>query len=1516
MTNSTLWREFQSGDSLVLRLLRFLVFGGGILFLCYTAVLPLAWPGQLRLAILLILAALWANRSSTSHIATLTLLLLSLYSTFRYGFWRAATIVAFFRDPFIHWSAGDAFLILVLFLAELYAFLTLGLGYLQVLWPLRRMPVPLPDDPADWPAVDLLIPTVDESLTVLRPTVLAALNIDWPAEKLHVYILDDGDREQVRFFAEEAGAGYIARSERTHAKAGNLNHALPQLQSTYIAVFDSDHVPTRSFLQLTMGWMLRDSRLAMLQTPHHFYSPDPFERNLGQFRSVPAEGELFYRVLQEGNDFWNAASFCGSCAILRRSSLDQVGGFASETLTEDAHTSLRLQMDGWNTAYLNIPQAAGLATERLSSYIRQRIRWAQGMLQVLRLENPLTAPGLSAGQRLCYFHAMAHFLFALPRLIFLTAPIVYLLFGSTVLPGFWGAILAYAVPHLLLSFLCSNRVQGRHRHAFWDQVYETVLAPFLLFPTLAALFSSGSRRFEVTRKGGTVDRDYFDRRIAWPYLLLLALNLAGVFCAIARLIHLPRFHVPARLGFLNWPAHLYAPHQAGIVAVNLVWVLWNIVLLGVAIAVARETQQRRESIRLSVKLPSDILLPGGSMLQGVTSDLSYGGVRTHVSGNAHIAPGDSIKFVFPLLDGSATIPATVVAYGSGELRARFDRLSLQEDESLVTLLYSRADSWLQSDTHPDPLHPLRSLARLLRLSLRGILGIGRRSRSSLASTVAPLLLLAFALTAHTSAQDASQPSTAPTVSAPATSQLAPTRRLRATSLAPATAPTPAADTFAQVLTLSDLGLPPGSILRGNGSSQTLNFSLSRDRLVKLADLKLRYRTAPNLIPASSQIVVTLNGTVVGALAPSSTGALSTDFTLTLPPDLLHHQNQLVFQLLAHVSNSCDDPANSTVWAQLDPASTIELSGSRLTMTSDLASLPLPFYDAGGSRRATVPIVFAAQPTTTSIQAAAIVASWFGALSAPRQLRFPVSIGTIPSGNVILLAERDADLPTSLRDSSADASTGPAIAIRPNPSDPTSSILVVSGSTPDDLLTAARALVLHQVTWQGPRVLIRNFVLPAARHPDDAPRWLRTDTIQTFADLTRTARATEATPDAFEASGSNTVSVPLNLPPDLDYADRENLPLRLDYRYNSVAVAQGSSLQVYLNGAYLSSTPLPHADRASRVLETLIPVPVADLRPFRNLLQFRFDLHPAANHDCATPPASIPAAIVPDSALDLTGISHSAVLPNLQLFASAGFPFTRLADLAETTVVLPSQPTPAELQLLLGLMAHFGAQTGYPALRVIIAGNSSIQPGRDYLVLGTVSDQPALSAFGRAAPVQLDPNGLHIQPSSGLLGTARWWRASTAEQGSELLTSGGLPDALLQQFNWPASSSRSVVAITLRDDSAAAKFLTAFEDATRMPDSTPPPGSNASLAAASSAPGIAHNVTALRDGRFASYLVPAAQYRVGQNTLLERLTRTLQQFPWIIAVVAILFCFLMAILLQAHLRRRARERLHPTPPTDL
>ena len=162
-------------------------------------------------------------------------------------------------------------------------------------------------------------------------------------------------------------------------------------------------------------------------------------------------------------------------------------------------------MKGWGTAYINIPQAAGLATERLSAHVGQRIRWARGMIQILRTDNPLFAPGLKLPQRLCYFNAMSHFLYAVPRLVFLSAPLIFLLLNHTNIPGYWAAILAYALPHLALSNVTNSRIQGEHRHSFWNEIYETVLSPYILLPTVMALINPKLGKFNVTAKGGVVN---------------------------------------------------------------------------------------------------------------------------------------------------------------------------------------------------------------------------------------------------------------------------------------------------------------------------------------------------------------------------------------------------------------------------------------------------------------------------------------------------------------------------------------------------------------------------------------------------------------------------------------------------------------------------------------------------------------------------------------------------------------------------------------------------------------------------------------------------------------------------------------------------------------------------------------------------------------------------------------------------------------------------------------------------
>ncbi|WP_371320473.1 UDP-forming cellulose synthase catalytic subunit [Enterobacter soli] len=581
-----------------------------------------------------------------------------------------------------------------LFLAEVYVWVLLLLNYLQTIWPLKREIVPLPDDMSLWPTVDVYIPTYNESLDVVRDTVLAAQCIDYPRDKMKIYLLDDGKRREFAVFAADVGVGYITRNDNSHAKAGNLNHAMKLTQGELITVFDCDHVATRIFLQATVGGFLKDPKLALVQTPHYFYSPDPFERNLSVGRNIPNEGTLFYGPIQQGNDNWNATFFCGSCAVIRRSALEEIGGFAVETVTEDAHTALKMQRLGWKSAFLDIPLAAGLATERLVLHVIQRTRWARGMTQIFRLDNPLFGRGLTIQQRLCYLSAMLYYQFALPRIAFLTAPLAYLLFNLNIIHSSASLVFAYALPHLFLAIYINSRMNGRYRYSFWGEIYDLVLAFHLVLPTVVTMFFPKRGKFNVTDKGALLDVGYFDFRVVRPHLVIAILLGIGVIAGIVRAF-----------------AHDYYGVDPRVIALNVGWGLYSLIFLLAAIAVARETRQTRKTIRIDVTIPVLIHYASGISSRSQTADLSMGGCRIELPDDRHLT--DEIEEIELLLQsGAISIPVKVVTTDERYIRLMFDDIPLSRRRELVRVVLARADAWIQPPKPQD--NPFRSLATIVR----------------------------------------------------------------------------------------------------------------------------------------------------------------------------------------------------------------------------------------------------------------------------------------------------------------------------------------------------------------------------------------------------------------------------------------------------------------------------------------------------------------------------------------------------------------------------------------------------------------------------------------------------------------------------------------------------------------------------------------------------------------------------------------------------------------------------------
>ncbi len=1467
-----------------------------------TTPLSLTWQAVFGFGTMMV--ALWINRTQ-GRLATHVMILLSILASSRYIYWRATESLGVGGD---FRNGMDYFFAIGLLLAELYAFLVLLLGYFQVLWPLNRKPVPMPRDTSSWPMVDVFIPTFNEPLKVVRPTILAAMDMDWPREKLNIYVLDDGRREDFRAFCEEVGATHITRNSSKHAKAGNLNSALGKTSGEYIAIFDCDHIPTRSFLQVTMGWFLKDTKLSMMQTPHHFFSPDPFERNLGTFRKVPNEGELFYGLLQDGNDFWNATFFCGSCAVIRREALLEVGGIAVETVTEDAHTALKMHRRGWTTAYLNIPQAAGLATESLSAHVGQRIRWARGMAQIFRIDNPLLGRGLSFAQRLCYSNAMLHFFYGLPRIVFLTAPLSYLFFEAHIIAASALMIAAYALPHLLHSTLTNSRIQGPHRFSFWAEVYETVLATYILVPTILALINPKLGTFNVTAKGGMNKVEYFDRDIAKPYVIILALNVAGFIVGIGR--------------FLYWNSH-----EVDTVVLNMVWTIYNIIIIGAALAVAWEARQVRKTIRVNTTIGAWVRTASGSApVQASTIDLSEGGTSLKLAEAMVVPAGADLQVALSPERQLVWMPAKVVRSDGTVLALEFQPLNVDQERQLVYALFGRADAWVNwaAERPIDRLgesfrvildYGLYGSIRFFTLSLQNftskIMNALRRvfsfAKPSRAATWLPAAVLCGLLAASPSPSwaQAEQHSNAATLQAEETSPVNVTESdgvaaadAVASTQAPSALEVRATSAESRVLSFQALGVNKPIRLRGVQGEIALPVAVRDDEIVTRARLNLKFSHSPALIFPLSHINVLVNNELAATIPLSADTAGGAERIIDIDPKLFVEYNQIGLQLISHYTMDCEDPVHTTLWSIVSNKSTLELQTQPLPIAKDLNRLPQPFFDERDARRLTLPFVFAGTPSLDELDAAGVAASWFGALANYRGARFPVYLDKLPPGHAVVFVTGNK-VPAGLSLPGDDASS--KVVLMENPRSPNSLLLVVKGSNGDGLRIAARSLAVGTQALSGQSTVIREFTEPGARKPYDAPRWVPTDRKVQLGELARSWQ--------LESSGlyPEVIKVDFHAPPDLFTWRSKGMKLDLNYRYTPT-VGSKSTLNVNINNEFVQAIALAYTgeEKAAEKRINLPFVSQADAQSHAavyvpeykfssdNTLQFQYYFERKKEGACKDVILdNLRGAIDEDSTLDFTAFPHYAALPELTMFANGGFPFTRMADLSETAIIMPDTISAEEVEAYLTIMGRFGSSTGYPAFRFQLGKAADVRnfSGKDLVVLGSYGNQPLMSQWADQMPMSVVNGATSLKVIGPVERMRAKWQGrdidAAMDHAGRVVLEAGRSLGAIMSFESPLSSDRTVVMFTAGD----AKRLTEV----------------ANLYTESGKSQFVRGDLVLFNGDQINNYLLGNQYHVGKLPLLMGLRWWFSRQPVILILLCLLAAFALAIVLYRVLRGMATAR---------
>ncbi|HLZ34280.1 MAG TPA: glycosyl hydrolase family 8 [Nitrospira sp.] len=498
-------------------------------------------------------------------------------------------------------EVGGPFISLSLWFAELYAFSTVVLLAVQV--GLRRKPEPvaLPSLSTEFqPSVDLLIPIYSESCDILEKTLIGADGIDYGNKRL--YVLDDSHREEVRALAERYGAIYFKGPKR-HAKAGNLNQALGQTAGELVVVFDTDHIPVSTFLKETVPFFA-DPRMGFVQTPHHFYNQDIFQRALGTGVRIPNEQDFFNHAIQGGRHSWGGAFFVGSGAVFRRSALQEVNGFNLMSITEDIHTSQHLHARGWKSAFVDKDLAVGLTAENLSSYIVQRRRWMLGCLQIFFKDNPLLCRGLPLRHRLGYFASLYYFLFPLARVVFWITPLYFLLFHLHPIFSEVSVLVAYVLPFMIMLPLLSTALVPGWPRLLWSSTYEITVV-FPLFRSIFDLFLPKRLGFKVTPKGLLSQRRSFDWRSSMSLLAATLITAAAMAKGI-------------------WEFWFFGIEKDAYFF-NLSWAGVNLVTLLVGLSMAWERPQRRGEERVRKRMECE-LSTGDARFVGTTDDLSLSGV--------------------------------------------------------------------------------------------------------------------------------------------------------------------------------------------------------------------------------------------------------------------------------------------------------------------------------------------------------------------------------------------------------------------------------------------------------------------------------------------------------------------------------------------------------------------------------------------------------------------------------------------------------------------------------------------------------------------------------------------------------------------------------------------------------------------------------------------------------------------------------------------------------------------------
>ncbi|MGJ8668311.1 MAG: cellulose biosynthesis cyclic di-GMP-binding regulatory protein BcsB [Oceanococcus sp.] len=685
------------------------------------------------------------------------------------------------------------------------------------------------------------------------------------------------------------------------------------------------------------------------------------------------------------------------------------------------------------------------------------------------------------------------------------------------------------------------------------------------------------------------------------------------------------------------------------------------------------------------------------------------------------------------------------------------------------------------------------------------------------------------------------------------------------------------------LSFRDLGLSQPLKLGGVSSEVSLAFGVRLDETVVAASLDLNMSVSPALLARLSHVNVRLNGEMLKTIPiDGSSTQLEIRNTISVDPRLFTDYNQLSLQLIGHYTLECEDATHSSLWVQFGLDSGLDLRLLPLEIRAGLSALPAPFFDQRDNSRLQLPMVFGDKPTPNMIESAGIVASWFGKLADYRGARFPVRIDQWPERHGLMLLTNDT-IPESLDVKPTDR---PRVFILQQPKQPHRRVLVFHGKNEAQLRQAVIGTVYGHTLMNGQSAIIESVVEPPARALYDVPKWIRTDRKVSFDELVEN-------PLDLQVKGHQPLPIKINarIPPDLYTGFERVIDLDLKYRYTKPIDRDNSSLAVFINQRFVQSfrlesetqvkdefqlrLPILNAERFQRQSDVEIPAFQIDSD---NQMQFQFSLDYHNSDRCKdTPTDDVHAAIDPDSSIDLTGFSHYVDMPNLALFANAGYPFTRYADLSGTTIVLPDAYSAADIEASLFVLGRMARMTGVVATRFDVTTVSKLQDiERDLLLIGVDAK----------AGTDSESESLILNRSRKILRAQRSPQAANAAVKLSVLSSAPIGGVL--GYESPLAKGRSVVALVGSNADSLLAVTNVLDD-----------------------PGRVHLIrgTAAVIADDAVHVVDnGTSYSLGNLSWRDRLWIFLARHPWILSALGVITAMLLALVCFLALRMVSSARL--------